>query len=406
MSMKILGIETSCDETGICLLEANKVGAEISFKVLGDSLYSQIAIHAEYGGVFPAMAKRAHSQNILHLFKKTLLEADLLVEKKTKSCKASEERQQIITKILEHEGDLAKELFAFCQKIEKPALDAVSVTYGPGLEPALWVGVNFARALSYLWDIPIIPTNHMEGHIVVASLLQNSHNKNGKLEYKIKELKYPAIALLISGGHTELVHLKNWLNYEIIGRTRDDAVGEAFDKVARMLDLPYPGGPEISRLAANDRTQTAILLHQREFILPRPMLTSPDFDFSFSGLKTAVLYTIKKTGELSDKQKESLAREFEDAATEVLLKKTTKAIEKYQAKSLIIGGGVSSNQNIRQEFETWAEANKNCKLFLPNPKLSTDNAVMIALAGYLNIVDNKPMIAYDQPLRAEGNLSL
>lgn len=388
--MKILGIETSCDETGVSLLEATGTLPQITFKVLGDALYSQIKIHEQYGGVFPAMAKRAHAQNLVHLLTKTLKDAGEYVEENTVFAEALTEQ---IKTVLNREGDLSTDLISLLGKIKKPDIQAIAVTHGPGLEPALWVGVNFARALSLAWNLPIIPTNHMQGHIFATAM-----DADGRLHVT----NFPIVSLLISGGHTEIVLMRDWLSAEIIGRTRDDAVGEAFDKVARILGLPYPGGPQISKLANEHRTKGP---NENIWKLPRPMIHSHDLDFSFSGLKTAVLYAVKSHGELSQTDKETLAREFEDAATEVLVSKTFSAVKQFQAQAIIIGGGVSCNLNIRQAF-TEMGAKENIKVLLPDPKLSTDNSVMIAIAGYINLSAGAPTKTGLDEIKAQGNLKI
>lgn len=396
--MKILAIETSCDETAISIVEASGE-KNPKFKILGNSLLSQIDIHKKYGGVFPMMAKREHSKNLVPLLEDCLKQAEMF-QLKNDAKKIPEN----LEKIFEREPELMKNFAELVPRIERPDINAVAVTTGPGLEPALWVGINFAKALAILWDLPIIPTNHMEGHIV-SSLISES-SKPVSVQNNKKLVEFPAIALLISGGHTELVLVKDWLKYEIIGRTKDDAVGEAFDKVARMLGLPYPGGPEISRLAAAHRTSGKI--SNQKF--PRPMIHSHDFDFSFSGLKTAVLYAVKKIGELGQNVKEEIAREFEDAAVEVLVSKTKNAVEKFGAKTLILGGGVTANKEIRRAFEEVA-AGYEISLFIPDPKLSTDNALMIAAAAYSRIIGDKKILEKKSPernleIKAEGNLSL
>jgi N6-L-threonylcarbamoyladenine synthase len=261
----------------------------------------------------------------------------------------------------------------------------IAVTYGPGLEPALWVGINFARALSYIWQIPVMPTNHMEGHIV--SVLKDSQDP----------IEFPMISLLISGGHTELVLIKNWGEYEIIGQTLDDAVGEAFDKVARLMDLEYPGGPKVSKLAAQARTTE---LQEDEISLPRPMLNSGDYNFSFSGIKTAVLYLIQKLqkeNRFDENMKQAVALDFENAVTEVLFKKTKQAVEQFSACRLIIGGGVIANQHIRDTF-----SQLDIEVSVPEFELATDNAVMIAMAGYIKSFRCDPEIFPE--IKAEGNL--
>ena len=270
--MIILGIETSCDETAICLIEAK----DNSVKILGNQLYSQVALHAQYGGVFPMMAKREHGKNLTPLLEKCLEEANVL--KQNKKTNVSKEKNTKLKQILIREEGLFEPLIELAKKIEKPKIDAIAVTNGPGLEPALWVGVSFAKALSALWDIPVIPTNHMEGHIMVAPLKKTSDK-----EYEMTDIQFPAIALLISGGHTQLVLIKDNLNYEIVGNTKDDAIGEAFDKVARILGLPYPGGPQISKLAEKERIEFPNKIPP--FPLPRPMIHSHDLNFSFSGIR-------------------------------------------------------------------------------------------------------------------------
>ncbi|MDP3875100.1 MAG: tRNA (adenosine(37)-N6)-threonylcarbamoyltransferase complex transferase subunit TsaD, partial [bacterium] len=290
---------------------------------------------------------------------------------------------------------------------EKPDLDYIAVTNGPGLEPALWVGINFAEELGKKWNKPVVPVNHMEGHIF--SVL-----------YEADEvLALPALALLVSGGHTELVHVKDFCNYEIIGQTRDDAVGEAFDKVARMLGLPYPGGPEISRLAEHSRKRST----EDRIKLPRPMIHSKNLDFSFSGLKTAVLYKLKSengstsstsSGQASlpqvadDEFKEDMARAFEDAAIEVLVEKTRKALLLLgdKVKTLIVAGGVSANFHLSSELNKLIDEFSDIALRMPTRLLTTDNAIMIGIAAFIRL-SKEPEISRNQiVIRAQGNLSI
>ena len=349
--MITLGIETSCDETALCLLETQ--GDE--YKIIANIVHSQIELHKEYGGVFPMLAKREHIKNLPILYKKLLEEA----------------------------------------KITETEINAIAVTQGPGLEPALWTGIVFAKELGKKLSVPVIPVNHMEGHIV-STLLKNSLSS---LNFeKLKPLEFPSLALLISGGHTEIVMIKDLGNYKILGRTMDDAVGEAFDKTARMLGLPYPGGPEISKMAEEARKINL----PKTISLPRPMIHSKNMDFSFSGLKTAVLYTIKEIGELSENQKREICWEFEDAVTEVLVSKVRKALEENEYKILIIGGGVVANRHIRKAFESLA---KECDvpLYLPADGLTGDNALMIALAGSLR---KNSDTNFNDDFKADGNLSL
>ena len=392
-----MGIETSCDETALALIDGEKILANITLTQ---------TVHKKYGGVFPMLAKREHAKNLLPIFKNILETANFLNLKQ----KARSEKLEDVKKILEREPDLLEQFLAFVPTIEKPPINAIAVTEGPGLEPALWVGINFAKALATIWNIPIIPINHMEGHVVSALLHLKGSKQilNSETQIIIRPPVFPAIALLISGGHTELVLMKNWFDYEIVGVTKDDAIGEAFDKVARILGLPYPGGPEISRLAEKTRKESKGLALKSEgrlnLKLPRPMLNSGDLNFSFSGLKTAVLYLVKKLEGLNEDDKRNIAREFEDAATEVLVTKTKKALNQFGVKTLIIGGGVSANKNIRRTFEELSTKKNDLKLFISNPELATDNALMIALAGQLRLKANKTKTS--EKITAQGNLKI
>ena len=375
--MIILGVETSCDETAVSIVEAEGDLNSLSFKVLGSSINSQIDIHKEYGGVFPTLAKREHIKNLPIVYEKALAKT----------------------------------------KIKESGIEIITVTVGPGLEPALWTGITFAENLSKKLNIPVIPVNHMIGHI--ASVLFNG-----------QKIKFPALALLISGGHTELILLNSWTEKEKIGETQDDAVGEAFDKVARMLGLPYPGGPGISKLAEEARAKNIYL----ETKFPRPMIHSKNFNFSFSGLKTSVLYYLKKLqtspnrktmkclaslteastrnfsaekypciSELSVKKRFAIAREFEDAIVETLVSKTKMAIDKYLPKTLIIGGGGIANKALRENFLKLSENYPEIEILIPEKSLTTDNAAMIAVAGYIEYLKNKKL---NKKLKAQGNLNI
>ncbi len=397
--MKILAIETSCDETAIAIIEAQGDEKSAEFKVLGNALLSQIEIHREYGGVFPALAKREHAKSLVPILEAALEEAELLRED---TQALDEGTQSQIAEILAREPGLTEAFLEFITECEPPEIDAIAVTSGPGLEPALWVGINFVRALGIAWDKPIIAVNHMEGHILSA-LAQDEGDV-----LAIKDIPSPVLALLISGGHTELVLMREWLSYELIGQTRDDAVGEAFDKVARMLNLPYPGGPQISKLAEEARfahSQTAGSgsgnVRHGPF-LPRPMIDSLTCDFSFAGLKTAVLYLIKDR-EISEGEKKRIAHEFENAVAEVLWKKTARALTETNAQTLVIGGGVSANTHIRRVFsENVTKDFPNVSLRIPHASLTTDNAVMIGLAGYYRALRKE----FANDITANGNLSL
>ncbi len=419
--MKILAIETSCDETAIAIVEASGIEKDSRFRVLGNALISQIEIHQAYGGVFPSLAKREHAKNLVPILEAALEEAELLHED---TQAISEEMRANISEMLAREPGLSEAFFEFISECEPPEIDAIAVTAGPGLEPALWVGINFAKALALVWDKPLVAVNHMEGHILAAlaqpeapSTKLETSNKSQIEKLEIKNIEMPVLALLISGGHTELVLMRKWLQYELIGQTRDDAVGEAFDKVARMLSLPYPGGPEISRLAEEVRgfTKSAeskvghvghnVGHAMSDIVLPRPMLNDATCDFSFSGLKTAVLYLLKKNPEITEHEKQHMAHEFENAVTEVLWKKTARALEEAGARTLVLGGGVSANTHIRRTFtKNMSEEYSNVTLRIPSASLSTDNAIMIALAGFYRALRNN--VSASDSIVANGNLSL
>lgn len=412
--MIILSIETSCDDTGISILEATGGTKSPSFKVLANNVSSQIALHIPYGGVFPALAKREHIKNLPIILEKTLKEAKL-----------GQSRPQIFSsdKAANARGG-RKNLGPVKLSVQNPGIDLIAVTSGPGLEIALWTGIVFAKELANKWDVPVIPVNHMEGHII-------SVFAKGKGKFILPKIKNPALALLVSGGHTQLVLIKDWMDYEIIGETVDDAVGEAFDKVARMLGLPYPGGPEISKLAESIREKGnktsrgryfsaekfALSSGRRPaespqglfpFSLPRPMLHSKNFDFSFSGLKTAVLYLVRDLGgleKISEETKSKIALEFENAAIECLVYKTKKAIEKYKIKTLIVAGGVSANKYLASEMKKLSKASKT-KLLFPARELTGDNSLMIGVTGYLNYIKNKKKVKNSNTIKATGNLRL
>ncbi|MBX4199844.1 tRNA (adenosine(37)-N6)-threonylcarbamoyltransferase complex transferase subunit TsaD [Candidatus Parcubacteria bacterium] len=347
--MKILAIETSCDETAVAYLEATGDLPHPEFRVLGNSLISQVPIHKEYGGVYPMLAKREHQKNLPLLLEQTLKEVGV-------SRNAS-------------------------------GVDAVAVTRGPGLEPALWTGVEFAKELADKWHVPLIPVNHMEGHL--WSVLFNNGNT----------IEFPLLALLVSGGHTELVYAGDFKTFKILGRTRDDAVGEAFDKVARLLGLEYPGGPKISHLAR---------LHRERSIEPSitftvPMKNSKDLDFSYSGLKTSVLYTVKKLESLDDDTKQEIARSFEDAAIESLVEKTKQALLSHRARTLIVAGGVSANIYLREKINELKTEFEDLVVFFPQPELTQDNAVMIGITAYIMKLTSRNKPTSD--IEASGNLS-
>ncbi|MDB5225021.1 MAG: tRNA N6-adenosine threonylcarbamoyltransferase [Candidatus Adlerbacteria bacterium] len=370
--MRVLAIETSCDETGLAVLDGTLEGNKTVFTVVANQLLSQAEMHAEFGGVFPNLAKREHLKNL-----PILLQALL--------------------------GDLLPDT--------EQSLDAIVVTAGPGLEPALWTGIEFAKRIGTAWGKPVFAVNHMEGHLV-SSLA----NKTTEHAFGLEGIEFPVLGLLISGGHTEFVLMKDWFSYEILGQTLDDAIGEAFDKVARMLGLPYPGGPHISKLAEQARVADAKIevsaakqkgMEQKSGLpeegdprtfdtglsvkrLPRPMLQMPNCDFSFSGLKTSVLYQVRDLGgtdSLTNEQKLAFAREFEDAVTEVIVSKTRRALEQTDAKVFVIGGGVAANSHIRMALQAMiADEFPNTQVRLPELSITGDNAIMIAEAGLMHLL--------------------
>ena len=386
--MHILAIETSCDETGVAIVEVDTHDNTTNVSLLAQTLQSQATLHSEYGGVYPTLAKREHAKNLVPLFTQALQNAQLFEPADTPE--VTKDQLDTIKEILDREQELFARLLLVFAQIKKPDIQAIAVTTGPGLEPALWVGVNFARALAHAWDIPVIPVNHMEGHIAAALATQTSDT-----QFSLSEPALPMLSLLISGGHTELVLSKTWTTYEKVGSTRDDAVGEAFDKSARLLGLPYPGGPEVSKLAQEAREHK----YTCAFSLPRPMLDSDSLDFSFSGLKTAVRTLIESIDEPTHEQRACIARELEDAITDVLVTKTQRALDAHAVRTLIVSGGVAANTHIRSALETLVAQYPHVSLHFPTPQLATDNGVMIALAATLHDTTTTD-------IHANGNLSL
>ncbi len=387
--MKILSIETSCDETAIAVVEYSGSRKTPEISVLSNLVSSQVKLHEKFGGVVPNLAKREHEKNLVPLLIQALKESGLYAT----SRQMKKKMDTSSATILEREPTLLIEFEKKVTSLLPPNIDAIAVTYGPGLAPALWVGVNFAKALSALWDKPIIPINHMEGHLY-SSLIKKEESK-----WKLLTPAFPALALLVSGGHTELVLVKGYGKYEIIGETLDDAAGEAFDKVARMLGLGYPGGPAIAQEAEKKLGNS--LQHIK---LPHPMLHSKDFNFSFSGLKTAVLYLLR---DIDDKKKikelsSSIAREFQDAVVDVLVKKTIQAAKIYNIKTILLGGGVAANIQLRKILsEITREELPGVTLFLPDNFITGDNALMTAVAAYLSGRKKAP-----SKIGAEANVRL
>lgn len=360
--IKILAIETSCDETAVCVLDANRLtDNQVDFNVLGNITLSQIEQHREFGGVYPNLARREHVKNLLPIMNQVFTDSKIELG----SIQLSVENEAKVRDYLAREPGLADQLIEWAVNHNPVNIDCITVTAGPGLAPALWVGVNVARSLALLWNKPLIATNHMAGHIVSGL-------------YPDKEMKLPALSLLVSGGHTEIVSVQSATNFKKIGKTLDDAAGEAFDKIARILGLPYPGGPEISKLAIQHRDQFPEYQHICD--LPFPMRHSGDLNFSFSGLKTAC----KKIIDASDLTPEFIAgfsREFEETVVNILVTKLTSAINKYCPNQILCGGGVLANAYLRSKLETLSQE-KGVEILFPSPRLSGDNAIMIAMAGY------------------------
>jgi N6-L-threonylcarbamoyladenine synthase len=385
--MKLLAIETSCDDTSVALLTMDAyVSAHVD--VLFHQTSSQTELHTQFGGVFPAMAKREHKKNIIPLLEKALA----MIPKKGEELR--EVPGSVFEPLCSHEEEIVEPLRDLLLKTPIPDIDAICVTTGPGLEMTLWVGINTAKALSLAWNIPLIPINHMEGHLVSA-LLEGDNSR-----YNLKTILFPALALLVSGAHTELVLVKEIGSYEVLGSTRDDAAGEAFDKVARLLGLPYPGGPEISRLAALHAEDPKVSIPP----FPRPMLQSHDYDFSFSGLKTAVRYFLSER-EVTEELKQAVAYEFQNAVVDVLVNKTQSALDEFGISALVVGGGVAQNAHLQSKLKELATERKT-ELLLPIKEVTNDNALMIALAGYFKHIKNPNLVYTLDEIRANGNLSL
>ncbi len=342
--MTVLGIETSCDETAAAIVVRDDTTKQLN--LLSNIVASSLSLHAKTGGIIPEIAAREQVKYIIPVINEAL------------------------------ERGINYNIYS-AEKNSVPPLDAIAVTFGPGLIGSLLVGVETAKTLALIWNKPIIPVNHLYGHIYANLLSTTAENKS-------KKINFPAIALVVSGGHTDLVLMESYQTKKVIGGTRDDAAGEAFDKIGRLLNLPYPAGAMISQLATLGNPQA--------FNFPRPMINSSDFDFSFSGLKTAVLNLIKK--ENFNFQDEKFAQEnkqllydicasAEEAIIEVLVKKTVRAIDHYNAKSLLVGGGVAANEKLKLKLQTILKnRKKTITLSIPPKSLCTDNAAMIAAASY------------------------
>lgn len=377
--MLILGIETSCDETAVGVLEVKKTKAAFFINPLSNIVASQIKIHKKFGGVVPLLANREHTKNISIVTKKALRQA-------------FGSNKNIISKI-----------------------DLIAVTKGPGLILSLLIGVNFAKTLAWKWNKSIIGVNHLQGHLL--SFLLPPTTKNSKQiqnpEYRIQDPEsiFPSICLLVSGGHTQLIYIKDFWKYKVIGETRDDAAGECFDKGARILGLSYPGGPAIAAEATKFKEQDAQYLIQNtqyRIQLPRPMIDSQSYDFSFSGLKTALLYLTQRLGTKKTKKYcSAIAYEFQEAIVDVLIKKTLKATDKFNVNSVILAGGVSANKRLREKLQKELEKKMpSIKLFIPQLEYTTDNAIMIALAGFFQSRHKNKKLLHWKKIQVDANLRL
>ncbi len=363
--MIILGIETSCDETSAAIIEADPKLKTV--RLLSNVVATSLSLHAKTGGIIPENAAREQIKYIIPVMKQAIVNSKLSALSKA-------------------EG-----------KIEN--LDTIAVTVGPGLIGSLLVGVEIAKTLAYVWNKPIIPVNHLLGHIYANFVHEKSKVKSQKSKLNAK-IEFPAIALIVSGGHTDLVLMKKHGSLVWLGGTRDDAAGEALDKIGRLLNIPYPAGPKIEKLAKNG--------NPKAFNFPRPMIDSHDFDLSFSGLKTAVFRQVKTIEQLDNKTIINICASVQQAIVDVLVKKTLSAAQKYRVKSILLGGGVAANQKLRDEFNSSLILNHlSLKFFAPEKNFCTDNAAMIATTAFFNYkavpwtkIDANPELDFDSKIKA------
>lgn len=346
--MRVLGIETSCDETSLAVLEVARAGLKLASFLVS----SQVTLHARWGGVVPELAARRHAETIIPLAHETLRRA----------------------------------------KINPRQLDGIAVTLGPGLITALQVGVETAKALSYAWGKPLVGVNHIASHLVSPFLTTPywllAHKKT----------IWPAVALVVSGGHTELYVMPSISRWQLLGKTLDDAAGEAFDKVAKMLRLPYPGGPQVAKLAQHGDPNA--------YNFPRPLVNRASYDFSYAGLKTAVLYALQKEKHVSPCVKANLCASFQQAAVEVLVAKTLHAAQASRARSVLVVGGVSANAHLRSVLTNKLRGT-GTRLLLPELRFTGDNAAMVALAGAVPLPGTKKLAQNSwRKLQANANWEL
>ena len=370
--MLILSLETSCDETAIAVVKVDEKNLN-KLTTMASVVSSQVKLHAEWGGVVPNLAAREHLKNMMPVLDEALQKA----------------------------------------KVKLTDIDLFTVTNGPGLIPALLLGINVAKTLAYFYKKPLVGVHHVAGHILSAF-------SDDKFNFNITLKNFPLLTLTVSGGHTQLIYTDKPFNYKIIGETQDDAAGEAFDKVAKILNLGYPGGPIISKYADQYIKNNTIDLEKLDTqphntsvkqFFPRPMINKPSFDFSFSGLKTAVLYYCQSNNTSSESAKEQISFEFQEAVADVLVTKTIRALKEYSAKSISLAGGVAANTRLRTKLQNETKK-QGLNFFMPPITLTGDNAVMIAIAGYYKYLyyqqNNKLKIPQNNwaDLDADANLKL
>ncbi len=381
MKNRFLTVETSCDETAVSLWEVGIDGSMFEFKRLFSYVLSQVDIHKKYGGVFPSLAKIEHKKNLPVVLDILRNEVGDMVE------------YVQISGGNDYGDDHLNSLQESLVGKMVPVVDGVYVTAGPGLAPALWVGCNFATIIAREIGCWVRPVNHMAGHFYSVFI------DGDEFQIDVDKLGFPQLALLVSGGHTELVVSESVGEFRRLGVTMDDAVGEAFDKVARLLGLEYPGGPKISMLADQGRR----LGLKPDFKLPRPMISSGDLNFSFSGLKTAVLRLVRGIeGEMSDEFRMMIAMEFEDSVADVLVKKLTMAADMIDPEVCIFAGGVSANRYLRKRLSEVFDG----EVLVPAPGLSGDNSDMILVAGVLCDSVRGDMRLMDGKVEAKSNWSI
>ncbi len=341
--MTILAIESTCDETAAAVVESFGGGV----RVLKSVVASSVEMHEKYGGIVPEVAAREQIKSII----------------------------PVVT-----------------EAINKDSIDAVAVSYGPGLMGSLLVGVETAKALSWAWKKPLLRVNHMAAHVLANWIIERNQELKESRTQDNEVPILPAIGLVVSGGHTDLILMETLDKWTWVGGTRDDAVGEAFDKVARLLNLPYPGGPQIDK-AANNVSEEEWTANKDRLKLPRPLIHDAGLDMSFSGIKAAVARMVTEVGDADEKTKGFIAREFSEAIIEVLVKKTLQAIERYQPKSIVLAGGVAANIKLRERLKDEVEKS-GVKFFVPELKYCGDNAAMVGAAAVMrpdvSTVDLKP----------------